>query len=139
MARYYRLHLGSFLAIEFAIEMGMYEERYDDNNNNNKFESVIELYEAGCADYLFNFVMDIDSNKREERLVTPTLMDFDDDKYEDRVLRRKVLGIHVFGDEKISLWKRWGDPYDRLMDMNGNQSSNITMAVTPFSNSLAII
>jgi hypothetical protein len=126
------------LAIEFAIEMGMYEERYDDNNN-NKFESVIELYEAGCADCVFNFVMDIESNKREERLVTPILMDFDDDKYHDRVLRRKVLGIHVFGDEKISLWKRWGDSYDRLMDMNGNQSSNITMEVTPFSNSLAII
>ena len=83
--------------------------------------------------------MDIESNKREERLVTPILMDFDDDKYHDRVLRRKVLGIHVFGDEKISLWKRWGDSYDRLMDMNGNQSSNITMEVTPFSNSLAII
>ena len=82
MARYYRLHLGSFLAIEFAIEMGMYEERYDDNNNNNKFESVIELYEAGCADYIFNFV--IDSNKSEEKLVTPVLMYLVDKKIKEQ-------------------------------------------------------
>jgi hypothetical protein len=47
-------------------------------------------------------------------------------------------GIHIYGDEKIKLWKRWGDGYDRLMDMSGNKS-NITMEVTPFSNSVAII
>jgi hypothetical protein len=50
MARYYRLHLGSFLAIEFAKELGMYWQSYNGNNNNknnnNRFESIIELYEA---------------------------------------------------------------------------------------------
>jgi hypothetical protein len=58
MARYYRLHLGSFLAMEFAKELSMYRQRYNGNNNNNRFESVIELYEAGCADYIFNFIID---------------------------------------------------------------------------------
>jgi hypothetical protein len=57
---------------------------------------------------------------------------------------RRVLGIHIYGDEEIRLWKRWGDRYDRLMDISGNQSSsssssNITMEVTPFSNALAAI
>jgi len=62
-------------------------------------ESVIELYEAGCVDYMFNFVLD--SNKREEKLVTPILMNFDDNKNCDVLRkRRNVLGIHVFGDEK---------------------------------------
>jgi hypothetical protein len=142
MARYYRLHLGSFLAIEFAKELGMYRQSYNGNNNNNKnnnnrFESVIELYEAGCVDYIFNFV--IDSNKREEKLVTPVLMYLND---KDKRTTRRVLGIHIYGDEEIRLWKRWGDPYDRLMDISGNQSSsssNITMEVTPFSNALAVI
>jgi hypothetical protein len=46
MARYYRLHLGSFLTIEFAKELDMYPQRYKDN----PFENVIELYKAGCAD-----------------------------------------------------------------------------------------
>ena len=50
-----------------------------------------------------------------------------------------ATSIHIFGDDKIRHWKRWGDPYDRLMDINGNQSSNIIMEVTPFSNALAII
>jgi hypothetical protein len=138
MARYYRLHLGSFLAIEFAKELGMYRQSYNGNNNNNRFESVIELYEAECADYIFNFV--IDCNKREEKLVTPVLMYLDD---KDKRVTRRVLGIHIYGDEEIRLWKRWGDRYDRLMDISGNQSSssssNITMEITPFSNALAAI
>jgi len=136
MARYFRLHLGSFLAIEFAKELDM-EAPSSYIDHANRFESVIELYEAGCADYMFNFVLD--SNKREEKLVTPILMNFDDNKNCDVLRkRRNVLGIHVFGDEKIRLWKRWGDPYDTLMDMNGNRNDNITMEITPFSNAVAI-
>lgn len=139
MARYFRLHLGSFLAIEFAKELNRQQPPSSSHiDHANRFESVIELYEAGCADYMFNFVLD--SNKREEKLVTPILMNLDDNKNGDvlRKKRRNVLGIHVFGDEKIRLWKRWGDPYDTLMDMNGNRSDNITMEITPFSNAVAI-
>jgi hypothetical protein len=139
MTRYFRLHLGSFLAIELAKELDI-QPPSSHIHHANRFESVIQLYEAGCADYMFNFVLD--SNKREEKLVTPILMNFDDNKNGDvlrkRRRRRNVLGIHVFGDEKIRLWKRWGDPYDTLMDMNGNRSDNITMEVTPFSNAVAI-
>ena len=138
MTRYFRLHLGSFLAIELAKELDI-QPPSSHIHHANRFESVIQLYEAGCADYMFNFVLD--SNKREEKLVTPILMNFDDNKNGDvlrKRRRRNVLGIHVFGDEKIRLWKRWGDPYDTLMDMNGNRSDNITMEVTPFSNAVAI-
>ena len=125
MARYYRLHLGSFLAIELAKELKNFPLGYKDN----RFESVIELYEIGCADYLFNFVADTNTNIREEKLVTPFLIDLDGN--------RKVLGIHVYGDEKIRLWKRWGDDYDRLYDISGNRS-NTRMEVSPFLNSVAI-
>jgi hypothetical protein len=126
MARYYRLHLGSFLAIELAKEFKSYPSMYKDN----RFESIIELYENGCADYIFNFVVDINDNTREEKLVTPILMNLDGNK--------KVLAIHVYGDEKIRLWKRWGDGYGTLYDINGNKSS-IYMEVSPFFNSVAII
>jgi hypothetical protein len=67
-----------------------------------------------------------------------------DNKKNKRATKR-VLGIHIYGDEKIRLWKRWGDRCDRLMDIGGSQSSssssssNITMEVTPFSNALAVI
>jgi hypothetical protein len=50
-------------------------------------ESVIELYEAGCADYIFNFV--IDSNKSEEKLVTPVLMYLVDKKIKEQ---QEVVG-----------------------------------------------
>ena len=103
-----------------------------DDYKNNRFESVIELNEEGCADFMFNFVLN--SNKREEKLVTPILVDLVENEN-----RRKALGIHIDGDEKIRLWKRWGDPYDRLMNVNGEQGSNIIMEVTPFSNAVAVI
>ena len=64
MARYYRLHLGSFLAIELARELKSFPSMYKDN----RFKSIIELYETGCADYIFNFVVDTNDNTREENL-----------------------------------------------------------------------
>jgi hypothetical protein len=120
------LHLGSFLAIELAKELKSFPSIYKDN----RFESIIELYEIGCADYIFNFVVDNINNTREEKLVTPLLMNLDGNK--------KVLAIHIYGDEKIGLWKRWGDGYDALYDISGNRSG-IYMEVSPFFNSVAII
>lgn len=79
----------------------MYPQSYKDN----LIESVIELYKAGCADYIFNFAMN--SNKTiEKKLVTPILMDCN---YEENARGRKVIGIHICSEENISLWKRWGD------------------------------
>src|SRR5215212_2924876 len=127
MARYYRLHLGSFLAIELAKELKSYPSMYKDN----RFESIIELYEIGCADYIFNFVVDINNNTREEKLVTPILMKLEHGN-------KKVLAAHVYGDEEIRLWKRWGDGYNALYNINGNRSS-IYMEVSPFINSVAVI
>jgi hypothetical protein len=127
MARYYRLHLGSFLAIELAKEIKSFPSMYKDN----RFESIIQLYENGCADYIFNFVVDINDNTREEKLVTPILMNLEDEN-------KKVLAVHVYGDEKIRLWKRWGDGYGTLYYIKGNRSSTY-MEVSPFFNSVAII
>ena len=127
MARYYRLHLGSFLAIELAKELKSFPSMYKDN----RFESIIELYEIGCADYIFNFVVDINDNTREEILVTPILMNLEHEN-------KKVLAVHVYGDEKIRLWKKWGDGYNTLYDINGNRRS-IYMEVSPFFNSVAVI
>lgn len=75
------------------------------------------------------------SNKREEKLVTPVLIDS-----EENDNRRKVLGIQIEGDDKIQLKKRWGDPDGRPMIINGEQDKNIViMEITPFSNALATI
>ena len=51
---------------------------------------------------------------REEKLVTPLLMNLDGNK--------KALAIHIYGDEKIGLWKRWGDGYNVLYGINRNRS-----------------
>jgi hypothetical protein len=51
----------------------------------------------------------------EEKLITPILMDLDING------RKEVLGIHMYGDDKIELRKRCGDHYETLMDKNGNK------------------
>ena len=80
------------------------------------------------------FIIVLYSNKREEKLVTPVLIDS-----EENDNRRKVLGIQIGGNEKIQLKKRWGDPYGRPMIINGEQDKNTIMEITPFSNALATI
>ena len=132
MSRYFRLHLGSYLAIEFANQLA--EKDGSNYESMNAFENVLKLYEAGCADYIFNFV--IDMNKREEKLVTPILIQFDDSTYG---AKRKVLGIHIYGDQAIKLWKKWGDPYERLVKIDSSSVANLTMEITPFSDLVAII
>ena len=99
MARYYRLHLASFIAIEFANELAACPRT--DCYKNNRFESVIELYEEGCADFIFDFVLY--PNKREEKLVTPVLIDL-----EENDNRRKVLRIHIDGDKKNTAAEKVG-------------------------------
>ena len=63
--------------------------------------------------------------------MTPILMNLEDGN-------KKVLAVHVYGDEKKRLWKRWGVGYSTLYDINGNRSS-IYMEVSPFFNSVSII
>lgn len=85
MARYYRLHLASFIAIEFADELTAYT---GGNDFNNRFESVIELYEEGCSNLQFNFVLY--SKKREEKLVTPVLIDLVENGKQEKSPRNTI-------------------------------------------------
>ncbi|HYA84655.1 MAG TPA: hypothetical protein VEH06_14585 [Candidatus Bathyarchaeia archaeon] len=62
--------------LELAKELKSFPSMYKDNG----FESIIELYESGCADYIFNFVV-ANNNTREEKLVTPILMNLDAKKF----------------------------------------------------------
>jgi len=39
---------------------------------------------------------------------------------------KKGLAIHISGDENIRLWKKWGDGYCTLYDINGNRSNVYT-------------
>jgi hypothetical protein len=125
MSRYFRLHAGSYIAVEYARHLDKYPKNvlYAEN----AFSSVIELYEKGVADYVFNMVHEDDVR---EKLVTPILLDT---KF------GKVLGIHVHGHEKIRLWKRWGDPYSELRNMSDGSESDVKMDLTPFAHSVAIV
>ena len=40
---------------------------------------------------------------KQDALIISILMDFDTNG------RKKVLGIHIYGNDKIKLWKREGD------------------------------
>jgi hypothetical protein len=106
----------------------LYPERsfvFDEQNSSSYRKEIAHM----ARYYRLHLGSSLDTKTREEKLVTPMLMDLDGN--------RKVLAIHVHGDEKIRLWKRWGDGYHGL-DITGNRS-NMHMEVSPFFDSVAII
>jgi hypothetical protein len=106
----------------------LYPERsfvFDEQNSSSYRKEIAHM----ARYYRLHLGSSLDIKTREKKLVTPILMDLDGN--------RKVLAIHVYGDEKIRLWKM-GDGYDGLYDINGNRS-NIHMEVSPFFDSVAII
>jgi hypothetical protein len=52
--------------------MDMYPQSYTDN----RLESIIELYDAACADYMFNYVMNSIKTSA-EKIVSPISIGFD--------------------------------------------------------------
>lgn len=126
MSRYFRLHAGSYLAVEFAKQLPRYPK--SSLYSINAFAMVMELYEKGAADYIFNIVRE--DGEMRERLVTPILIDT---KF------GKVMGVHVYGHDKIRLWKRWGDSYSDLRNISDGTGSDVKMDLTPFMHGVAIM
>ncbi len=89
MEEYARYHFNSYVI------------HHIQNQDENPFEPVIELYEFGAADFIF---MQTESNKtRKERLATFHTLNIPD--------KGNVIAVHMTGDQSILHYRRWGDPY----------------------------
>jgi hypothetical protein len=63
---------------------------------------------------------------KQDALIISILMDFDTNR------TKEVLKIHVYDNDKIKLWKREGDDYEKLLEMDDNKNK-IPMKLISFA------
>ncbi|MGB7953335.1 MAG: hypothetical protein WCF23_05090 [Candidatus Nitrosopolaris sp.] len=71
----------------------------------NPFDDVVDVMIYGAIIIRFKYVSR-DQSSPQEKLVSYHLMDFKD---------KKVLGVHIQGDDKFSMYKQWGQGDERLV------------------------
>jgi hypothetical protein len=74
----------------------------------NPFDHIIDIMSQGAIIIRFKYVSRNGSLPAEEKVVSYHLMDFDRKK-------KKVLGVHIEGDNKFSMYKQWGEGDERLL------------------------
>ena len=72
----------------------------------NPFDHIIDVMSQGAIIIRFKYVSRNGSLTPEEKVVSYHLMDFEN---------RKVLGVHIEGEKKFSMYKRWGQGDEKLL------------------------
>jgi hypothetical protein len=103
MEEYARYHFNSYLINEV------------ENSTSNPFESVIELYEYGSADFIF-------MNIEQDRIKTEILCTFHTVNIPNK---GNVIGVHMTGDDKLLHYRRWGEPYFTIHPLEGQSKLRI--------------
>jgi hypothetical protein len=104
MEEYARYHFNSYLINHVR------------HTTSNPFDSVMELYEFGIADFIF---MQTEHNRiKKERLGTFHTVNIPD--------IGNVIVVHMTGDKSVLHYRRWGDPYFRIIPVNEDIGLKIT-------------
>ncbi|MFI5416392.1 MAG: hypothetical protein ACHQXJ_03480 [Nitrososphaerales archaeon] len=103
MEEYARYHFNSYVINEV------------ENSASNPFEPVISLYELDSVDFIF---MQTEHDKvRTERLCTFHTVNIPN--------KGDVLAVHMTGDEKLTHYRKWGEPYFTIHPVDGNTKLRI--------------
>jgi len=81
----------------------------------NPFDDVVEIMSNGAIIIRFKYVSR-DGSAPQEKLVSYHLIDFKD---------KKVLGVHIEGDPKFSMYKQWGQGDERLVPIYQEYNNTI--------------
>ena len=81
----------------------------------NPFDDVVEIMSNGAIIIRFKYISR-DESAPQEKLVSYHLMDFKD---------KKVLGVHIEGDPKFSMYKQWGQGDERLVPIYPEYNNTI--------------
>jgi hypothetical protein len=83
----------------------------------NPFDHIIDIMSKGAIIIRFKYVS---RNKSllppEEKVVSYHLMDFEN---------KKVLGVHIEGEKKFSMYKQWGEGDERLLPIYPEYANTI--------------
>ncbi|MFL6357783.1 MAG: hypothetical protein ACJ71F_14900 [Nitrososphaeraceae archaeon] len=91
----------------------------DEYPHGNPFDHIIDIMSQGAIIIRFKYVS---RNKSllppEEKVVSYHLMEFE---FENK----KVLGVHIEGEEKFSMYKQWGEGDERLLPIYSEYANTI--------------
>ena len=89
----------------------------DEYPHGNPFEHIIDIMGQGAIIIRFKYVLrDNSILPPEEKVVSYHLMDFEN---------RKVLGVHIEGEKKFSMYKQWGEGDERLLPIYPEYANTI--------------
>jgi hypothetical protein len=88
----------------------------DEYPHGNPFDHVIDIMSQGAIIIRFKYILRNKSLPAEEKVVSYHLMDFD---------KKKVLGVHIEGDNKFSMYKQWGEGDERLLPIYAKYEDTI--------------
>jgi hypothetical protein len=94
------VYLNMYYDIETVLSDPLISNEYP---SGNPFDDVVDVMIYGAIIIRFKYVSR-DQSSPQEKLVSYHLMDFKD---------KKVLGVHIQGDNKFSMYKQWGQGDER--------------------------
>jgi hypothetical protein len=88
----------------------------DEYPHGNPFDHIIDIMSQGAIIIRFKYVLRDGSLPPEEKVVSYHLMDFEN---------KKVLGVHIEGERKFSMYKQWGEGDERLLPIYPEYANTI--------------
>jgi hypothetical protein len=88
----------------------------DEYPHGNPFDHIIDIMSQGAIIIRFKYVSAKSLLPPEEKVVSYHLMDFEN---------KKVLGLHIEGEKKFSMYKQWGEGDERLLPIYPEYTNTI--------------
>jgi hypothetical protein len=88
----------------------------DEYPHGNPFDHIIDIMSQGAIIIRFKYVSAKFLLPPEEKVVSYHLMDFEN---------KKVLGVHIEGEKKFSMYKQWGEGDERLLPIYPEYTNTI--------------
>ena len=88
----------------------------DEYPHGNPFDHIIDIMSQGAIVIRFKYVSAKSLLPPEEKVVSYHLMDFEN---------KKVLGVHIEGEKKFSMYKQWGEGDERLLPIYPEYTNTI--------------
>ena len=88
----------------------------DEYPHGNPFDHIIDIMSQGAIIIRFKYVSAKSLLPPEEKVVSYHLMDFEN---------KKVLGVHIEGEKKFSMYKQWGEGDERLLPIYPEYANTI--------------
>ena len=84
----------------------------DEYPSGNPFDHIVDIMKLGAIITRFKYISRDGSLPPQERLATFHILDYSKHSRSER-----VLAVHIEGDKKFSLYKKWGDGDEKLGPM----------------------